>query len=419
MQLYRHPSVHILIFFVIYLNWLKMPPYANGTKAKSDEQNPQNLSVEDSNADADNDGTCDEISYLPCKSMDWAILPKPDADKKALHLEPVEKFVSEAISSRTSRDVSTESSQKKEVAVSHYRAILDLLRKGDDVVMTKKVLLALRSSGEGTTMGKIIGNSKRHSNLLDLIFRLEPFGIEKKKSGDDSEQSTPDLKAMLLDSDLSLADAHLNLIVALVSANSVFLAPALNSIWRQIVQTDAITPEDRQLMLYQDVHTSDEEKKDIIEQQFKRNGRLHGALSKILQLVPRGKSEIFPLIASEFPFKLKSLEKQACYIKQCFILLNYVPTVRQNILQLCIDKCLEIDVEIRIAQDGKVNIIEEKKDDDEEDDMFDLDLDTNPNEEKAKEKKEKNLQKSESDKVDEMAEKVSQSQFWTTLTCII
>lgn len=374
-----------------------------------DDQKAKNLDIEDRNTEADDEEPCDDISYFPCKSMEWAVLPKPDVDKKALQLEPVEKFVSEAISSRTAGDMSQDASQRKE-AVSHYRAILDLLRKKEDLAMTKKVLLALRSSGEGTTMGKITGNSKRHSNLLDLIFRLEPF------SDDGSEQSSSDPKAKLLNDDLSLADAYLNLIVALVSANSVFLIPALNSIWREIVHTDAITPEDRQLMLYKDVPTSEEEKEDIIEQQFRRNARLHGTLSKILRLVPKGKSDIFPLIASEFPFKLHSLEKQACYAKQCFILLNYVPNIRQSILQLCIDKCLEIDVEIRIAQDGKVNI-DEKKDDETKDDIFEMDMGGDKEEEKKDTEKEIEKAKEQNsdpdDKVDEMAEKLDTLMYLT------
>jgi len=76
-------------------------------------------------------------------------------------------------------------------------------------------------------------------------------------------------------------------------------------------------------------------------------------------------------------------------MKQCFTVLNYVPTIRKSVLELCIDKCLEIDVEIRIAQDGKVNIDNmeqqqqqqqndannnEGKDHGGEDGIFDLDM---------------------------------------------
>jgi len=113
-----------------------------------------------------------------------------------------------------------------------------------------------------------------------------------------------------------------------VSANSVFLTPALIMLWRYIQITDAITPADRQLVQFNDVGKTKEQKEELIEQQFKRNSRLHGTLSKILHLVPKGHSEMFPVIASSFPFKLAPLQRQACYANQCFTVLRYVPTIR-------------------------------------------------------------------------------------------
>jgi hypothetical protein len=197
----------------------------------------------------------------------------------------------------------------------------------------------------------------------------------------------------------------------------VFLTPALNMLWRCIQKTDAITTEDRQLILWHDKVKTKEEIEAMIDQQFQRNSRLHGALSKTLHLVPKGHSEIFTVIASDFPFKLAPLLKQACYVKHCFIVLNYVPTIRQNILEICIDKCLEIDVEIRIAQDGNVEI-EASKDEDcgtATEGLFSTDEDLQEAKiltDKMKAKKEKaKIANSAAEQVDEMAEKVSNHSF--------
>jgi len=354
--------------------------------------------------DVDDAETSEEISWIPCKSMTWAFLPKPILPPKEEY-DPVEKFVYDAISSRSVKDRNRIDLEQQKSAALGYKAILELFRKRDDTTMLKKVLLALRTSGDGTTMGMIISNSKMHSNLLHLLFKMDIFSSNNIERSSESGGKTGNTSC-----DLSLADAYLNLTVALVSANSVFLTPALNMLWRCIQNTDAITTEDRQLVLSHDKVKTREEREAMIDQQFQRSSRLHGTLSKILHLVPKGHSEIFPVIASDFPFKLAPLPKQACYVKHCFIVLNYVPTIRQKILELCIDKCLEIDVEIRIAQDGNVQIEETKDEDGDtateglfimDEDLQNTKLLTNETEEKKKESKRA------AEQVDEMAEKVS------------
>jgi RNA polymerase I specific transcription initiation factor RRN3. len=229
-----------------------------------------------------------------------------------------------------------------------------------------------------------------------------------KNSKEDSEKEATD---NLPQFNLDLADAYLNLILALVSANSVFLTPTLNMLWRCIQNTDAITLEDRQLILHYNIFKTDESRESMINCQFVKNSRLHGTLSKVLSLVPKGHSEMFPLIASNFPFKLAPLAKQACYVKQCFTVLNYAPTIRQNILELCIDKCLEIDVEIRIAQDGKVKLEQARENEDSlKEDIFTMDEETETEEKRTKQEEvERAVSKTrlkDVDRVDEMAEKV-------------
>lgn len=355
----------------------------------------------------------EDISWIPSQSMDWATIPKPVLPPKE-DFGAVETFVFDAISMRSVVETCPMDPEKQKSAALGYRAILELLRKQDDLELLRKILLAIRTSGEGATLGLIIRNSKKHSMLIHLIFQMDPFPFDQNSKEGSEKEATDNLPQFNLD----LADAYLNLILALVSANSVFLTPTLNMLWRCIQNTDAITLEDRQLILHYNISKTDESRENMINCQFVKNSRLHGTLSKVLSLVPKGYSEIFPLIASNFPFKLAPLAKQACYVKQCFTVLNYAPTIRQNILELCIDKCLEIDVEIRIAQDGKVKLEQARENEDSlKEDIFTMDEETETEEKRTKQEEvERVVSKTrlkDDDRVDEMAEKLDTLMYLT------
>lgn len=353
-------------------------------------------------------------------SFNWANLPKPTLPPRE-KFHPIEKFVSDAIDSRhlnlppTSpskcEHMSSPSPSKSTPAAEGYKAILDLLRKKDDLPMLCKVFLALRTNG----IEKFCSERSKHNRMIHYIFRLNPFDIRDR--GAEVVQNH------------SLGIAYLNFVVALTSANSVFLTPTLNSLWRLLIATDAVTPNDKQLHLSKSNHNSSPEPTDESEQstdpddsndakityQIEVNSLLHGALRKVIQLVPKGSTEIYPVIASSFPFKLAPLPNQVNYIKQCFIVLNYVPSMQRQFLELCVDKCLEIDVEIRIAKNGTVKIEEQGKDKDDEisivleNDVSDhiLDEDDVQQQNKLKEEcLEKLKNQTEEEKVDEMADKL-------------
>lgn len=389
---------------------LKSPINSSSVKDPADLEQASNKEENDIPAKLTED-----ISWIPCKSMDWATIPKPILPSKE-DFDAVETFVFDAINMRTDADTRQMDPEKQKSAALGYRAILDLLRKQDDVELLKKILLAIRTSGGGATLGLIIRNSKKHNMLIHMIFQMDPFRFDQRQKDYSGKAETDNIFQV----DLDLADAYLNLILALVSANSVFLTPALNMLWRCIQNTDTITTEDRQLILHNNVFNSEERRDNMINCQFLKNSRLHGTLSKLLFLVPKGHSEIFPLIASNFPFKLAPLAKQACYVKQCFTVLNYAPTIRQNILELCIDKCLEIDVEIRIAQDGKVKLEEADAGEIEDplkEGIFTMDEETETQEKNIEQEKieriESKVQSKGVDQVDELAEKLDTLMYLT------
>lgn len=375
-----------------------MPFKANTLSTSQLEDKPSQLqspNVRLQNPDAQNNITNKVVVCIPSKfkaktttaisntSMEWASLPRARLPPTPEYF-PVEKFVSDAVSSRHLQ-VDGNASENK-MGAAGYKAILDLLRKRDDIPMLTKVLLALRTSGNGNTMGHICSQRRIHSQLIHLIFRIDPFDPDKvgRVKSVTFEKSNEEEDAQELNADdNSLPDAFLNLVVALVSANSVFLAPTLNALWRLIITAEPALPDGVHLFANEvsidlthengyetDVVTTSTEKQDDDDdgriqenkkmsechvRHVQKNSRLHGTLSKILHLVPKGRAEIFPILASSFPFKLSPLSKQMSYVKQCLIVLRYVPTMEQQFLALCMDRCLEIDVEIRIATNLHVN----------------------------------------------------------------
>ena len=124
---------------------------------------------------------------------------------------------------------------------------------------------------------------------------------------------------------------------------------------------------------------------------------MHAALSTMLRLCPKGNQDLFPILASNFPFRTKPTGVLVWYTKQCLAVLEYVPTLHAQVLELLIDKCLEMDVEIKINDGGTVSIEKEMRDAEEE--MFELDLDDDEPTDKIEDE-------TVEEKVDEMADKV-------------
>ena len=101
-----------------------------------------------------------------------------------------------------------------------YKGILDALRIKSDLALVTKILLALRTSGNGSTLHLLASGPTKHARLIHHIVRFNPF--ESKTDNTDSDEALS----------FAVADAHLHLLLALVSANSVYLLPTLNAMWK-------------------------------------------------------------------------------------------------------------------------------------------------------------------------------------------
>ncbi|MBW0479983.1 hypothetical protein O181_019698 [Austropuccinia psidii MF-1] len=85
--------------------------------------------------------------------------------------------------------------------------------------------------------------------------------------------------------------------------------------------------------------------------------RHHFLLSSLLPLVPTLPSILWPLLESYFPNKRDHCDAHVCYTTNLLKLSTYCPELHQRIIQLCVQKCLNIDVEIQVE-------VEEWEDDD-------------------------------------------------------
>ena len=104
----------------------------------------------------------------------------------------------------------------------------------------------------------------------------------------------------------------------------------------------------------------------------------------ILRLVPKSNSDVYPIIASKFPFWLRDKETLVWYTSQSFKVLDYLPSIRQRLFELLIDKCVEIDVNIFIKDNGDATIDETEQKNDNDDDKEKCSADSNSKEDKSK-----------------------------------
>ena len=145
-----------------------------------------------------------------------------------LELEPVETFVLNAIQSQHADSPDPAHEQG-------YKAIVDALKRPVDPAMLRLVLIALRTAGNGAVLNQLTANAVKHAQLIHWIFRFNSSFNPKAPEGDNDEQLIPVFK------DGSLLDAHLHLVLAMVSARTVNLVPALTAVWRMLSEDSELS----------------------------------------------------------------------------------------------------------------------------------------------------------------------------------
>lgn len=125
------------------------------------------------------------------------ILPPPS------EYSPIEAFVEKAVREQH------EQHANDLVPTRSYKGILDAIRTKSDPDMLRCVLVALRASGNGATLHNFTSSTTQHARLIHQIVRLD----------------------VVLD-DLHLLDAHFHLLLAMTSANTVFLVNVATALWK-------------------------------------------------------------------------------------------------------------------------------------------------------------------------------------------
>jgi len=252
-----------------------------------------------------------------------------------------------------------------------YRAILDQLVKRSEPALLYKVLLSL---AHGEALGMIASQPRFHPQLLQNIFRMDSFKpptIETQDSLHDDEYFTS----------FQMADAHLSLCLALVSANGTFSTPMLECLVRFFLPIGD----------YQNSST------------VERSYRVHAAMNRLLKMLPgvdNGRSNLPSVLNEKFPYRGAKKEVIAHYVSELLRMLDYAPApLMESIFQICMKKALALDVEIRIHDTGDVTV--EKDEDDDAAFMMDEDQESNIKSDHAK-----RLSLREKEMADEMADKL-------------
>jgi RNA polymerase I-specific transcription initiation factor RRN3 len=108
--------------------------------------------------------------------------------------------------------------------------------------------------------------------------------------------------------------------------------------------------------------------------------RCHAFLATVLRVVPKAKSELFPILSSSSPFRARGEAELLHYYRGCLTVLRYHPGLQTSVLDMLVDKCLEMDVEIKISDLGEATLdkedsIREEKQDIDATGVFELELD--------------------------------------------
>jgi len=203
--------------------------------------------------------------------------------------------------------------------------------------------------------------------------------------------------------------AFVNLLAHLVSAKSTFLHPTLQMLARSLAAPGPVLPKTQEQLQRQQEPQGEENDENNDDTDAARKASVHEALRTVLTLVPAGVPELYPALADAFPHRrIEGSGSVVNYARQLLRVSEYTSTLgvsnssssccssnggsggglvlkrsssskgssssrtggtggsvggaplRDRVLGLIIERCLEIDVEIKIEDSGEARV-EEKK----------------------------------------------------------
>ena len=127
-------------------------------------------------------------------------------------------------------------STDKDALLQGYDSICDQLKSKEEPSMLHKLLLAL---AYGETLGYLTSYPQFHAKLLHLIMKLDPFAPPRARQHQGNDVLVSTSQASLF-TDYVIADAHLALCLAIISANSTFAVPVLQTMVRFLANQSTI-----------------------------------------------------------------------------------------------------------------------------------------------------------------------------------
>jgi RNA polymerase I-specific transcription initiation factor RRN3 len=150
-----------------------------------------------------------------------------------------------------------------------------------------------------------------------------------------------------------VARAYMRLLAQLISAHSIYLVPALHNLVRSLALQRS------------------EEHGAAAGRAAERQALLHHTMRAVLCLAPSGCAQLPAVLEEHFPHRRHTAAVLSDYAKQLLAVADYVPLLQGRVLRLLVERCLEIDVEIRITDGGEAVI---EKADEEGDAIFSMEV---------------------------------------------
>jgi hypothetical protein len=134
-----------------------------------------------------------------------------------------------------------------------YRLIINNLKRPMDPPLLRKMFIALRTAGHGSVLNQIV-LLNNHAQLVHLIIRFQSTRkpkillMEEERNNttvvDDENNtgnttaaaSTPNDELLRVYDDYTIIDAHLNLLLAMVSAKSTHVVPVISAVWKLLTR---------------------------------------------------------------------------------------------------------------------------------------------------------------------------------------
>ncbi|KAI9279832.1 RNA polymerase I-specific transcription initiation factor RRN3 [Sporodiniella umbellata] len=209
--------------------------------------------------------------------------------------------------------------------------------------------LVMKTFIMGALRGKEQGNSSRYNELIETLNRdpsspdapstlkLYTWVIVLSQSVSQLDKSCASLVESALGIDWSFrnrgfVDAYIDFLENLVSAHAFYAVPVLNVITQGFRFRNQL-PENTNITRTQSYE------------------RHHEALQCILRLIPTAANSLFVSLVRHMPHKRFNSAEQAAYVKNIFLVSEYTPVLRKQILGLVIDQMVQIDAQIQIELD--------------------------------------------------------------------